>query len=434
MGKRNKTKRQINFWLLPLWFILAVLPLILDLYIGSSGYGVYPWNSEKDSFLDVFLQGKMVMFQVIAVIMLLLAGYKTVTLEKEARKQMLYRFCPLVIYAGLVLLSTIVSDNISYSVSGAKDAWEPVGVLIGYVVTVVYACLVLETAEDVKQVISAAVIGGGCMAVLGVLQAIGKDPLATEGVQRMFVGSEFISQKGLLNLTFPVGMAYGTLYNPNYVGTYVSMYLPLAIIGIRIYQETWKKAASGLVVLGLLVTLFASQSRTGLIAVAAAGVVAVLFLGRIIVKRWYVAVAGIVLAVLAFWGVVAHRDYTLTNRILEMLTLKPGEEPVLGVDTTGTGVRVVGYDTEYTVMMPVFGTGFSYVAFEGDKQKEVSYNEDKSYGYFSLDNGTEIEIQTAIYEEEYAFGLKINDRKFYFTNQLEKENYKYINELYYIIL
>ena len=379
MSKKYRQKKQERFqssWnlkLLPLQFVLVVLPLILDLYIGTSGHGGYAWNSENDTFLDVFLYGKMVVFQILAVIVLALAVIKIVQSGRNERKQALCRFIPLFLYAFFVILSTICSENISYSVSGSKDAWEPLGVLLGYVVVAFYAYLVLETIEDVRQLIGAAVIGGGCMAVLGVLQAIGKDPLATEAVQRLFVESKYIEQQGLLDLTFPVGMAYGTLFNPNYVGTYVAMYLPLAVIGLALFQKVWQKTASGVVVLGLLITLFASQSRTGLIAVAAAGVTAVVFLGRAVVKRWYIAVSGLVLAVLAFWVVDMQRDYLLTNRIVEMITMQPGEEPVLGVDTTGAGVRVVTKDTEYTIMMPVAGADFSSVVMEENELKEIWY-------------------------------------------------------------
>ena len=435
MSKKYRQKKQERFqssWnlkLLPLQFVLVVLPLILDLYIGTSGHGGYAWNSENDTFLDVFLYGKMVVFQILAVIVLALAVIKIVQSGRNERKQALCRFIPLFLYAFFVILSTICSENISYSVSGSKDAWEPLGVLLGYVVVAFYAYLVLETIEDVRQLIGAAVIGGGCMAVLGVLQAIGKDPLATEAVQRLFVESKYIEQQGLLDLTFPVGMAYGTLFNPNYVGTYVAMYLPLAVIGLALFQKVWQKTASGVVVLGLLITLFASQSRTGLIAVAAAGVTAVVFLGRAVVKRWYIAVSGLVLAVLAFWVVDMQRDYLLTNRIVEMITMQPGEEPVLGVDTTGAGVRVVTKDTEYTIMMPVAGADFSYVVMEENELKEIWYKEDKSYGYFKLNDGTTVEIQTALYENEYAFGLNINGRRMYFTDQIVAGNYKYLNEV-----
>lgn len=427
--KTVEKKQYLKLKLLPLQFVLAVLPMILYLYSSDSGYGVYPWNSSEDYYFDVFLHGKMVAFLIVAAITLVLAVYKTVKMDKGTRKQALLRFLPLFIYLGFVLLSTVCSENISYSVFGSMDAKEPVGVLAGYVIVAFYAYIVIESMEDVKQLVGAAVAGSACMALTGVLQAIGKDPLATEFVQRLFAGNGFVNTYGLMKLTFPVGQAYGTLFNPNYVGTYVAMYTPLLLIGLVLYKTVWKKAVCGAAFVGLLVMLFASQSRTGLIAIAAVAVMALVFLGRSVLKKWYVIVPGIAAALAVFFVVDIQRDHLLTERLKEMFTVKASEEPVQGVDTTGNGVRVLYKNTEFTVRMPVSGSDFSYVVSEGEEQKEVFYNEDKSYGYFMLDGGEEIAIQTAVYEGCYAFGLEINGRSFYFTNQLVKGNYKYINDL-----
>lgn len=429
-NKEKKTKKQSrNLKLLPLQLILAVLPLVLYLQIGSSGYSDYAWSSSNDTYLDIFLHGKMVVFLVLAAVALGLTVYKLIKMDKQERKQSLKRFIPLFVYLGLVILSTICSQNISYSLFGSMDAKEPVTVLTGYVVVVLYAYLVIESMDDMKQLIGAAMVGSVCMASLGVLQAVGKDPLLMEGVQRLFAGNEFIDTYGTLQLTFPVGMAYGTLFNPNYVGTYVVMYAPLSLLGLVMYKPVWKKVVCGAVFLGLLVMLFASQSRTGLISVIAVAIVLLVFLGRDLWKRWYWIVPGGVLILAAFFLIDAQRDFLLTNRLKEMFILQPSEEPVQGVDTTGNGVRVLYKDTEFTVMMPISGSDFAYVALEGEEQKQVTYNEDRTYGYFTLSNGDVIEIQTAQYENCYAFGLVINNRSFYFTNQIVLGNYKYINNL-----
>lgn len=425
--KKQMKKRKMKWELLPLQFILAVLPLIVYVYIGNSGYSAYSWNSLNDIYVDVFLHGKMIVFMVLASIVLLLAAYKTVKLRREDRKKVLCRFIPLFVYLGFVLLSTICSADMKLSLQGSMDAKEPVGVLLGYVVVVFYAYLVIDSLEDLMQLLPAAVIGGVCMAVIGVMQTIGKDLLAMEAVQHLYVSEEFLNTYGYLHLTFPVGMAYGTLFNPNYVGTYVAMYSPLLLVGFFVYKKWWQKAICTLSFVGLVVMLFASQSRTGLIACAAVAVIVALFLSCELWKRWYLVIPGIALIIVAFFLVDAQRDYLLINRLKEMFQIQADGAAVKGVDTTGNGVRVLYKDTEYTVCMPVSGSDFSYVAFEGKEQKEVRYNEDKTYGYFTLNNGDEIVIQTAHYEGNHAFGLNINGRDFYFTNQLVKGNYKLIN-------
>jgi len=416
-----------KFKLLPLQIILAVLPLVLYLRIANSGFGAYPWNSSDDTYLDIFLHGKMVIFLILSVVLFCLTVYRIVKMDKQERKQKLFCFIPLLIYLFFVLLSTVCSENIWYSVFGSMDAKEPATVLLGYVTVALYTYLVVESAEDMEKLVTVAVAGSVCMAVLGLFQAIGKDPLLLEGIQVLFAGRRFIDTYGLLKLTFPEGMAYGTLFNPNYVGTYVAMYLPLAAVGLAMYRSVWKKVICGCTCLGLLVMLFASQSRTGLIAVVAVAVVFVVFFGQRLRKRWYFIVPGVLLAVAAFLLVDSQRDFLLINRLGEMFKIRQSEEPVSGVDTTGNGVRVLYKDTEFTVRMNVEENRFFYEVTEGNEQKDISYTEDKSYAHATLSTGDEIAIQTAKYQNYFAFGLVINDRSFYFTNQMVAGNYMYIN-------
>lgn len=429
MEKKQNKKRKWSLKLLPLQFVLAVLPLILYLKMDFSGFSVYPWNSEGDLYLDIFLQGKMVVFELLSVLLLGLLVYKLVKLDRQTRKQSLIRFIPMFIYMFFVLLSTICSENLTYSLLGSMDAKEPMGVLLGYAILVMYVYLAVESMDDVKQLMGAAVVGSTCMAIIGVMQAIGKDPLLLEWVQKLFAGEKYVENYGTFELTFTDGMTYGTLFNPNYVGTYVAMYAPLVLMGLVIYRQIWKKVICGLTFLGLLVMLFASQSRTGLIAIIAVAVVGALFLGSSIWKRWYIVIPGITLLVAAFFLVDAHRDNILTNRLVEMFKLRTTDIPIKGIDTTGNGVRVKYKDTEFTIKMLVGGNGFSYVVTEGNKQLDVSYDIDMANGYVTLSNGDEIEIKTAFYESSLAFCLEINGRDFFFSNQLVAGNYKYINEL-----
>lgn len=416
-----------NWKLLPLQFVVTLLPLIMYLCVASSGYAIYPWHSENDAYVDVFLQGKIVVFMAVAVVTLALVVLKLVKMEARARKQGLRLFIPLFIYAVFVILSTVCSKNTSYSLYGSMDAKEPVLVLLGYVIVAFYAYLTVETLEDVKQLVTAAVIGSALMALTGVLQAIGMDPFTSEGIQSLFVKKEFIETYGYLKLTFPKGMAYVTLFNPNYVGTYVAMNVPLVVVGIAIYKKNWQKGVCGVVLIGLLILLFASQSRTGLIAVIAVAAVLIIFLFREILKRWYIVLPGAVLLVLLFFGFNAYKDNLWTNRLKEMFLVSDTEYEAGGIDTTGNGVRVLYKDTEFTVMMPVSDTDFAYIVLEGEERKEIVYEDSKEFAYFILSNGEQITIRTAWYEDAYAFGLELNGQNFYFTNQIVVGNYKYIN-------
>jgi len=428
--KYRENKKQGYKWsLLPLQVILVLLPLFMRVHLGTSGYSAYSWYSEEDLYIDLFLYGKAMLFMIIAAVTVFFAIYKTVKLDKDSRKQALKRFIPLFVYFGFVVISTICSENINYSLAGSMDAFEPFGVLAGYVIVAFYAYLVVDGMEDLSGLCAAAAIGGFLMALMGVLQVMGKDPLLTKFVQTLFAGKDFIEQNGMFQLSFPVGQAYGTLYNPNYVGTYVAMYAPLLLIGFIMYKQLWKKAICGLAVVGLLIMLFGSQSRTGLISVIVVAAMMMIFLARSIWKYWYLVIPGITFFIMSFSLLDTYRDDLLTNRLKQMFSIEATHLPVSGIDTTGNGVRVQYKDTEYTVLMPVSIADFNYVVLESGEQRGVTYNEDKSQAYFTLGNGDVINIVTAVFEDNYAFGLDINGNMFYFTNQIVAGNYKIINEM-----
>lgn len=427
--KKQERRSEKKRWLLfPLQFILVMLPLFLKAYVFESGYSAYQWHSAEDRYVDVFLHGKMVVFTIVGILTLGLVIFKLKQMKKEDRKKSLLRFLPLFIYLGMVVLSAVCSEHPEYAFSGAMDAKEPFGVLAGYVIVAFYAYLVVDSIEDVTGLTGAAVIGSACMTLVGILQLLGKDPLTMEAVQRLFAGNKFIDTYGILTLNFPKGQAYGTLFNPNYTGTYVAMYAPLLLIGFVMYKQLWKKLASGLTFVGLLVMLFASQSRTGLISVIAVAAVLCVFLARGIWARWYLVIPGITFLVMSFSLLDTYRDNLLTNRLKQMFSVEKSDAQVLAVDTTENWVRVICRDTEYSVRLLASDGDVIYKAFENGEGLEVSYEEDKSYGYFTLSNGEEVAIRTAVFENYFAFGLNINGRDFYFTNQIVAGNYKYINQ------
>ncbi|MGN0505099.1 MAG: O-antigen ligase family protein [Lachnospiraceae bacterium] len=414
--------------LLPLQFILAVLPLITYYYQGHSGYGKYGWNSENDTYHDFFLHYKMIAFIIVSIVMFVGVFFAFREKKKEQWRKLLLCFTPLFVYLFFVVLSTAFSADYALSFFGAMEQNEPFPVLFGYVITAFYAWLVVEREEDVRALTGAAVVGAVCMALLGVLQALGKDPLTMEGVQRLIADDKVLEEYGLFVLSFPSGQAYGTLFNPNYVGSYVPLYLPLLLFGAINYKQLWKKLCCIAAFLGLLVMLFASQSRTGLISVIAVLIVLLIFSIKYVIRYWYVIVPALTALVLGFFLTDAYMDSLLTLRLQRMFDIEKTEYALRGFDTTGNGVKVFYKDTEFTVMMPVSGGDFAYIVTERGEKLPVTYSEDKSMGYVTLSNGDTISIQTAIYEDLYAFGLPLEGRTWYFTNQIEPGNYKFITE------
>lgn len=417
------------FRLLPLQFIVAVLPLVTYYYHGHSGYSGYSWNSLDDEYHDFFLHYKMVCFIVVAAVMLTAAFFILKKKGKGQWKRLLVSFAPLFVYLLFVVLSTVFSKDHELSFFGAMEQNEPFPVLLGYVVAAVYAWLVIEQEEDLQLLVDAVLVGGAVMALLGVLQAAGMDPLSKEWGQKLVIDDAILEQSGLFVLRFPEGQAYGTLFNPNYVGSYVPLYVPLLFFGAVMGKRLWRRIACVLSALGLIVMLFASQSRTGMVSLAAVLIVLAVFLIPYIIRYWYAVIGAVVLLAGGFLLFDGQQEFLMVGRLKGMFEIKKEDYVLKGIDTTGNGVRVAYKDTEFTVQMPVSGNDFAYVVTENGEPLTVTYSEDGSWGYVTLKNEEKISIRTAIYEDCYAFGLPLDYRTWYFTNQIVRGDYKFITDI-----
>lgn len=426
---KNKVQNSRNIMLLPLEFILCILPLITIHYQAQSGLSEYSWHSETDTYHDFFLRYKTWFFIAVSCIMLLMIIFQIKKSTVEERKKTFFLFLPLLVYLFFVVLSSILSLQHEYSFFGSYEAMEPLPVLFGYVIAALYAYLTVKTTQDILQLTKSLVIGAGIMVIFGLFQAAGTDLLLLEGVQHLIVSEQVLTEGGYFTSIFPKGQVYATLFNPNYVGSYVALLFPATFLGIFGKKKLWLRLLYAVVSIALLIILLASQSRTGMVAFSVCLLVFIVFASRYIVKRWYLVVGSLVVIGALFFYIDGKLDNGLTTRLLEMIQVEKKEYDLVGIDTTGNGVKVYYKDTEFTVMMAVSETDFAYVVLEDGQQLPITYAEDKSKATFLLSSQEEMNIETAVFDEKYAFGLRLEGRKYYFTNQVVTGNYKIINEL-----
>ena len=123
---------------------------------------------------------------------------------------------------------------------------------------------------------------------------------------------------GHVSLKFGKGRTYMTLYNPNYVGFYGVLTIPLLIALFVVARKWWHKMGYAILIAGLFLCIFASQSRAGIIALAAGGILLALLLRKYLFRRWYIAAGVIALGVAAFAGVNAYNHNVLITRMQGM--------------------------------------------------------------------------------------------------------------------
>ena len=186
-------------------------------------------------------------------------------------------------------------------------------------------------------------IGIAIMSFLGLSQAFGHDFFQTKFGQSLIKPSTY---KEELVFNFEKGRPYMTLYNPNYVGFYAALTIPVLLTLIFAVKKLWQRIASAVLLVAVVIILFASQSRAGIIALAVSLIVMLLCMRKVFIKNWIIAASGIVLIIAAFFAVNAMNNNVLLNRLQGMFTSEAEYYPLKEIQTNENDVTVVYQSAE----------------------------------------------------------------------------------------
>lgn len=425
----SQKPKQPHYHLIPLIFILVVIPLLSKVYLYDPKLAQYDWFPELTEKPDIFLYYKSLFFTITAVVMAVLILGKRFIEDHHAVTAL--EFYPLATYAVLALLSTIFSRYRSFGFSGIYEQFESVWVLLGYCIAAYYAYIFVEE-EDITFLMRWFLVGIGLLTILGLSQALSHDFFRTELGQKMVTsGTKYNS----LDFTFEEDRVYMSLYNPNYVGSYVALIFPILICFIIFFKSSEKKGesqlfpilecvASLLIVAGLGFCLIKSASKSGIVAVAATFFLLFLILIPHLKKYWYLGI----LALAVMIGGVFFADRALNHRLSDSIrTIFSGEKKTYDLENitvTDEGVNVTykgntlhfrfteDYDIEVTdaggTVLPLEkGSSFSYVIPE--------------------ERFSDISISQFPIEDCMSMGITIRNTSWYFSNDNDAGEYRYYN-------
>lgn len=315
----NSQKEYPVKYLIPLIAALSFIPLILFLYEYNTGFDKYPHIQISDAMVDFFLHPKMIWLYITFITIILLLVY----MKLDARIHLIQDkiLIPLFAYAGLCLISAFTSIDMHYSFSGIFDQFEAVWMLLGYALLVYYAFFTIKTEKALRCMIPWFNTGVTLMSLLGILQITGHDPLFNETFQKLI----FINDPGWIGKiapSFGSGRPYLSLYNPNYVGFYAVLVVPLLLILFIHTKRLPSKIAYGLLISVQIMILFASQSRAGIFVLLFALLLLLFYLRRYLMKNWIPVIAILAIAIIAFIGYNALNQNILINRMLSMFQLR----------------------------------------------------------------------------------------------------------------
>ena len=430
-GKKSKGSGiRFNPYVLPLAFILGIFPLIVRLKSFEThleGYGFYLLPETE----DIFLYYKSMFFITACTIMLVLIVLQGILHHVELKAAKL--FIPLAGYVLLAFLSAVFSDFGTFSFTGIADHFESIWVLLGYAMCVYYAFLFVSTTKDIEIMMSFFFLGTVLMLLIGLSQAFSQDIFRSELGRWLLLPKEYYDNpENKLVFEFPLGRVYLTLYNPNYVGSYVSLISPVFLMLAFAKKKVWLAVVNIVVYIGLLLCILGSGSRAGFIGVAFSLILLLLLFNKKLIKFIPEALIVIVLIVGIVYTYNNYSNGQLFSRAEQALEIKKVEPNLKAIETNDDNVVIhyLDHKLELSLYIDPSGEAFAVDAFD-ENNNRVDYvptlsESGESYNFATTDERfTNISFEFLFYQGSPVFYVNIDKKNWTFI-YLEG-TYYYIN-------
>lgn len=274
----------------------GIIPLIMRTYSYQTHLSDYEWYPAGSGMaVDVFLAYKSFAILIIGVLMVVALLYRHFADREKLGMQRL--FYVIFAYGVLVLLSAVFSKWKIFAFCGSYEMFESALVVLCYVLFCYYTYVTVLNETGVKALLKWVGIFALLLMLIGVFQGFHTDLFATSFGKVLISTPSYWSDLSGLTITMPAGMAYSTLYNPNYFSLYLALVLPVAIAAFIAFEDIKARILSGAgIVCGVLLLVF-DHSASGILSLVIAGIVTLLVLMSRERKRFLITVGALVAVV-----------------------------------------------------------------------------------------------------------------------------------------
>ncbi len=445
--EENSTKKDIQA-LLPILIALCLIPLVILTKDYRTEFSKFSWfNNTELNQIDSFEYAKGILVIIMGAIAATVIGFSEY--GKIQKKKRLFEHADLkviillAVYLIMVIISSLFSEhsNLVFH-GGGYGQWQTMWVLLGYGMLFLYAYLFINSEKRGLLTIKFLMITTGILSLMGVLQTMGHNPLSWKWVQNIIT-----SQSSVEGIDFKEGVSNVILSfnNPNYVGPYIALILPIsaAFIFLQVFDDKRKdnaaKIAGALILIGLVNTLIGSSSSAGIISVLAGGILAlVLILSGIFwgkqpeteektdfdeqphKKSKRGLIMGLIIglcsiAVLITVGIFSFRSSLFQNTINKLLEGGNDTRNVASIVNNKADELDITLrnDTRFTLAPKVDANGqFTITAYD-DSKKPINIQQTSEQGIYTLSDERFSMITLAVnnfsIEDQVYSGFKIND-------------------------
>lgn len=311
-SRSNYSEKSFNFFF-PIAFVLSIVPLIVRITLVKVDANVINiWGHTTES--DLFSQKKALFLMIFSIILIAIGiiFFKKIFSKKD--KVLNYILISCSIFSFFTLLSTIFSKYKEVAIWGIFDRAEGFITFFCYMILFIYSIYTFKTTNDYKYITIPLLILVSINAFLGIFQYIGQDLIKTS------LGASIIGTKSSLNLLKDSGTIYGTLYNFNYVGSFVSLTFPILLCLTIFEDDIIYKILSFIGTILSLWLLFGSSARSGIIGVLGAATFGIIIFWKLVIKYKKNILIGIITLIILFVGANFASNGSIFRRIPSLVS------------------------------------------------------------------------------------------------------------------
>lgn len=369
MSKKVQYKGKVsNKLLIPVILMMGVIPLIVHAYQYDANLSQFDWFPYgADSKVDFFLGWKMIAIIIVGIVMAGILLYRYSKNKEKLRFENSF-YC-LFFYGLFVIMSALFSDYKYWVMHGTYELFEPVWVVMIYILLCYFTYNYVQKEKQVKTILSVAGIGMSIVTLIGVFQFFKLDFFKTNLGKHLITNPSSWDNLDKLSFNFGIGTSYTTLYNPNFLSFYFGMLVPLIVCLFIAAKKGWQKillvVAEGL----CLICLKGSESDSGWMAIAACIVILVLVLSSR-KKKLFIATSSLIIV----GGILALGFGTKTSIGEQIKTT------IMGTSYLDEVVPLRSFITNDDNVELNIDNNLLYVSYEVDDSGEIQFECEDSAG------------------------------------------------------
>lgn len=414
MKKRfiKKVTKYQSLYSIPLLLLFLVYPFLTKYNIVNNPLLNDPSYYQTETLADIFLYIKMEFLLFIPLLMLcvFVSDFVMNCCTHNLIASEYKKFIPLGIYAVWIILSTVFAQNHKAALNGIPGQFESMWILLTYLAICIFAYWYIRTVEK-KTLLLYTILGGSLlMGTLFLLQFLDADP--------------YIALFSQYNASVAIDGVYGGFFNPNYLGSYVCLMLPILItLFVAFRKQITLALLFGISIFLTVLGLIGSKTTGGFIAILLLiGFVIIFFIFRtfhLSAKKFFVTL-GIILSLGIACIIAIFPSMERSNRYLyELLNAVYTNEDCIEIHYNDSilYLRTEHNDTTFQIYCTDKNGNEVKTRTDGN----TFFFVDEKYAHFSITPYLLTESDNCI-----AFEFKYDDTSWFFTNDLGDNSYYYI--------